>query len=113
MSRDLLLYLRDMRDACAAIEAHVGRLSREEFFADTKALHATLWNLIVLGEAAKRVPDDLRSQHPTVEWRKIAGLRDVVVHGYFGIDEDIIWSVVSTKIEPLREALEQILATDD
>ena len=113
MSRDLLLYLRDMRDACAAVEAHASGLSRKELFADTKALHATLWNLTVLGEAAKRVPDALRSQHPSVEWRKIAGLRDVVVHGYFGIDEDIIWSVVSTKIEPLREALEQILATND
>ncbi len=66
MSRDLLLYLRDMRKACAAVEAHARGLSREEFFADTKALHATLWNLTVLGEAAKRVPEDLRSKDPAI-----------------------------------------------
>ena len=109
MSRDARLYLTDMRDACAPILNHRGGMGRELFFANGMLLDAVLWNLLVLGEAAKQVPENIRAANPTIEWRKIAGFRDVLAHGYFGLDEDIIWDVIETKVPQLLEAVEQAL----
>ena len=110
MSRDARLYLIDMRDACARVMHHCGGLSREQFFDNELARDAVLWNLLVLGEAAKRVPEHIRLENSAIEWRRISGFRDVLAHGYFGLDEDIIWDVIENKIPPLREALEQTLS---
>ncbi len=109
MSRDTRLYLTDMRDACARILNHRGGTSREDFFANDMVRDAVLWNLLVLGEATKQVPESIRTEYPAIEWRKIAGFRDVLAHGYFGLDEDIIWDVIETKVPPLLEVVEQAL----
>lgn len=69
-------------------------------------------NLTVIGEAVKNLPEDLRKRYPEVEWRKIAGLRDIVVHEYFGIDEDILWDVVKNKVPELLDAVEHILKSE-
>jgi uncharacterized protein with HEPN domain len=111
VSRDARLYLIDMRDACTRIMHHRGEIPRELFFVDDLARDAVLWNLLVLGEAAKQVPENIRVANPTIEWRKIAGFRDVLAHGYFGLDEDILWDVIESKIPPLLEAVEQALTS--
>lgn len=111
MSRDARLYLVDIQDACRRIIDHRGEKTRESFFADPMAPDAVLWNLLIIGEAAKQVPDDVQAAHPTVEWRKIAGFRDVLAHGYFGLDENIVWDVIESKIPPLLEAIERALAS--
>ncbi|MGB5451333.1 MAG: DUF86 domain-containing protein [Sedimenticolaceae bacterium] len=111
MSRDARLYLIDMRDACARIMHHCGGLSGEQFFANELARDAVLWNLLVLGEAAKQVPEHIRLENSAIEWRKISGFRDVLAHGYFGLDEDIVWDVIENKIPPLLEAVEQTLTS--
>ena len=109
MSRDLRLFIEDIRESCKKILRYTQGLRLEEFAADEKTLDAVVRNLIVIGEAVKNLPDDFRRRHPDVEWRKIAGLRDIVVHEYFGIDEDILWDVVQNKIPELLQAVEQIL----
>ncbi len=109
MSRDVRLYLIDMRDSCARIVHHRSGMPRAVFFADAVVRDAVLWNLLVLGEAAKQVPEEVRAAYPLIEWRKIAGFRDVLAHGYFGLDEDIVWDVIETKVPPLLEAVEQAL----
>ena len=83
--------------------------------ADTKTHDAVLRNLEILGEAGKRVPADVRARDEEIAWRRIAGLRDVLAHAYFGVDEDIIWNVVSVEVPALlprlialRSALESI-----
>ena len=111
MSRDARLYLIDMRDACSRIMHHRGGMPRELFFVNDLARDAVLWNLLVLGEAAKQVPETIRVANPTIEWRKIAGFRDVLAHGYFGIDEDILWDVIDTKIPPLLEAVKEAITS--
>jgi len=109
VSRDPRLFLSDMRDACTRIRELASGLSDEAFFADRTVRDAVLWNLLVLGEAAKWIPGDVRSAHPAVEWRRIAGFRDVLAHGYFGLDESIVWDVVENKIPLLLQSIENAL----
>lgn len=98
-----------MHDACVRLRAHTEGLERAALFADSKTRDAALWNLLVLGEAAKRVPDDIRARHPEIEWKKIAGFRDVLAHGYFGLDEDILWDILENKIPVLHGDLKRTL----
>jgi uncharacterized protein with HEPN domain len=75
-----------------------------------------LRNLEVIGETAKRLPEDIRHGVPTIEWRKIAGLRDIIAHGYFGVDHDILWNVVAEKVPELLREMESagpIVAPDE
>ena len=74
---------------------------------------AVLRNLEVLGEAAKKVPDSVRARHPSVEWRAIAGLRAVLAHAYFALDEATLWDIVAQKVPALAEVLRQILEEED
>ncbi len=112
MSRDPRLYLEDIRESCAKIERYTHGLSFESFRADEKTVDAVLRNLTVIGEAVKHLPDDLRNRYPEVEWRKIAGLRDIVVHEYFGIDEDILWDIIQNKIPELLGSVERIFENE-
>ncbi len=90
MLRDERLYLEEMLNACEKIRRYVGGLDAEGFVADEKTYDAVMRNLEILGEASKHVPTSTRSLLTEVEWRKISGLRDVVAHDCFGIDDDLI-----------------------
>lgn len=84
-------------------------MDRAAFELDDRTYDAVLRNLELIGEAVKQLPDAARSLAPTVEWRKIAGTRDILAHAYFGIDNDIIWDVISNEVPVLREAMEAIV----
>ena len=80
-------------------------LSFEAFAADETLRRAFVRSLEIIGEAATKVPEDFRTAHPTVEWRATAGMRDRLIHDYFGVDFELVWDVVQTRIPELRSQL--------
>lgn len=109
MSREHELYLRDILHAVERVLGYTRGLRREDLERDPQALDAVLFNLMVVGEAVKRIPDEVREQHPEVAWRQIGRFRDVVVHHYFSLDLDIVWDIIETKLEPLAEQVRRLL----
>lgn len=109
MPRDVRLHLQDVLDAIQRIREYSGSLDLERFLADPKTVDAVVRNLEIIGEAVKRVPDDVRAAHPGVEWRKMAGLRDILIHDYYRVDAEIVWDVVRNKLPSLEEGVRRIL----
>ena len=112
MSRSHRLFLRDMLEACEKVMRSEG-LDFDAFVRNELVYDAVLRNLEDLGEAAKKVPDSVRARHRSVEWRAIAGLRDVLAHAYFALDEATLWDIVAQKVPALAEVLRQILEEED
>ena len=109
MSQDFDIYLEDILEAIDRIQAYVQDVTRETFDADRMRIDAVIRNLEVIGEAVKQVPDSVREKYPSVAWRKIAGLRDILIHKYFDVNLEIVWGVVQSNIPILKTEIQQIL----
>ena len=109
MSQDSDIYLEDILEAIERIQAYLQNVTRETFEADRMRIDAVIRNLEVIGEAVKQVPDSVREKYPSVEWRKIAGLRDILIHKYFDVNLEIVWGIVQSNIPILKTEIQQIL----
>lgn len=107
--RDDTTRLRDMLAAISRIERYA-RLGRERFEDDELVQVYFLHQLLILGEAASRLSQELREAHPDLPWGQMIGLRNVLVHGYFAVEPDIVWQVVDTELPALKRKLESILS---
>ncbi len=105
MSRDPRLYLADILEAIRRVRLLTEGMDRDLFQLDWKVQDATLRNLEILGEAVKHLPEDQTALHPEVAWKNIAGFRDFLAHAYFGVDKDIVWNIITTKLDPLEAAV--------
>jgi uncharacterized protein with HEPN domain len=112
MSRDYRLYLDDIQASVEKILRYTRGLSFDAFVEDNKTFDAVVLNLEIIGEAAKNVPDSVKSKYPEVDWRRIAGLRDIIAHGYFGLNEHILWDLVQNRVPELQEQIRIILARE-
>jgi uncharacterized protein with HEPN domain len=110
MSRDYKVYLDDIVAAIDKIASFTAGFSEQQFADDPKTLDAVIRNLEIIGEAAKNVPEDIRQRFPTIEWRKAAGMRDLLIHQYFAVDIDIVWDIVRNKLPQLRREVTSIFA---
>lgn len=109
MSRDFRLFLDDIRNSCSKIVRYAADLDRDVVFSDAMRFEAILFNLHVIDEAVKQLPESLKSQHPHIPWREIAGLRDFVAHVYFALDLDILWNVIQQSIPTLLTSVDTLM----
>jgi len=108
MLRDLKLYLDDILISIERIEEYAGVLSFEEFSDDRKTIDAVVRNFEIIGEAVKNIPYDIRDCYD-YEWRSIAGLRDILIHGYFGVSVSIVWDIIQNELPELKAQIRSIL----
>ena len=102
-------FLLDIREAAERITGYIAGMCYENFLADFRTQDAVVRNLEIIGEAIKNISKGLKKERNEIEWKEIAGMRDRVIHHYFGIKWDIVWSVIKDKIPQLKEKIEEIL----
>ena len=110
--RPEILYLTDMVEAADAIARFLAEIEKSTFLDDELRRSAVLQKLIVIGEAASRLSDEFRAQHPEIKWKGAMGLRNIGVHEYFGVNWEIVWDTVNQDIPIMREQIAAILAAD-
>lgn len=113
MARDYRLYLDDIVTAIATIQHYVFGYDYDQFAADNKTIDAVLHNLAIIGEAASKLPPAVIESEMTIEWRKIVGFRNIVIHEYFGVNRLIVWDIIMNKLTPLQIACKRLLLTSD
>jgi len=106
--RQLSVYLDDIIESIEHIERFVEGVLQPEFEANVEKQDAVIRRLAIIGEAIKKVPDVIRESHPEVPWRDAAGLRDVVVHEYFGVSLEVIWGVAVRELPLLKQQIQLI-----
>lgn len=107
--RDYKLYLDDILEAIKRIERYVKAKPPTGSKKDTLVIDGVVRNLEIIGEAAKNIPGEIKGKYPEIEWKKIAGLRDILVHEYFGVDLDVVWDIIRNKLPPLKKQVAGIL----
>lgn len=106
--RDPSLYLQDILQAATSIEAFVGEMTEEDFRGDDKTVSAVIRKLEVIGEAAKSIPPEWSRKHQEVPWRDMAGMRDRLIHGYFGVDHGLVWRTIKGRLPQILPHVRQM-----
>ncbi|HEJ83305.1 MAG TPA: DUF86 domain-containing protein [Desulfobacteraceae bacterium] len=109
MKRDYRLFLQDIFDACMYIQEFVEGMDSDSFVLDEKTCSAVVQKFEVIGEATKSIPQFVREQYPHIPWKDMAGMRDRLIHGYFGIDYSLVWEAVKQDIPTLKFHVREIL----
>ncbi len=105
-------FLTDTKEAVLRINSYTENLSYERFLEDKKTQDAVVRNLEIIGEAAKNISEELKKKYPHIRWKDLAGVRDKLIHHYFGVNFDIVWNIVKQELPEVLSQLEEILRNE-
>lgn len=108
MTRDVRLYIEDILDSIAKIEQYIKNIDQQRFLTDTQIQDSVLRRLEIIGEAVKNVPSSFRDKYPQIPWKNVAGLRDILIHEYFGVNMRRAWKVISEDLSGLKLNLTKV-----
>lgn len=105
-----MLYIQDIFDSIVAVEQYTTHLDERKFMSNRQVQDAVMRRLEIIGEAAKHVNEDFRIKHPDIQWKQIAGMRDVLIHAYFGVNLKRVWQAVKDDLPVMKQKIGQILS---
>ena len=105
-------YFQHILDEITYVQHSAQGLDKATFLRDETRKRAYVRSIEIIGEAIKQIPDPVRQTYPVIEWRAMAGMRDRLIHGYFGVDYEIVWDVITSKFPALEQAIRQIIARE-
>jgi uncharacterized protein with HEPN domain len=108
-ARDYRDYLHDILDAVNDIESFTIGQTYDEFVKDRKTLNAVIRSIEIIGEASKNIPDPIKRKHKELPWKQMAGMRDKLIHAYFGVDTETLWKASKNNIPQLKTPIQKIL----
>lgn len=109
--RGIKLYLQDVQDAIRKIEKYTRGANFEKFSRDEQIIDAVVRNFSIIGEAVKSIPQEIKVKNPDVFWNEIKGLRNKIVHEYFGIDEEILWKTIQDDLPTFKKQIAKLFKT--
>lgn len=113
MKKEYRDYIEDILNSILKIEQFIDELTFEDFKSDDKTVFAVIRALEIIGEAAKKIPQPLKDKYPQIPWREISGMRDKLIHGYFGVDLKVVWDTIKIDIPDLKPLINKMLSELD
>lgn len=107
--RSLKLYLIDIHEAMSDILEFTNEQDKDTFLIDKKTSSAVIMKLEVIGEACKSIPNNIRDKYHTIPWKEMAGMRDRLIHAYFGVDLNLVWNTIKNRIPRLKNEISKII----
>jgi len=113
MKRNIKLYLQDIWESTLAIEEYTQNLAEDEFYSNRQVQDAIIRRLEIIGEAVKNIDDNFRNKYPQIPWKKIAGMRDIIAHEYFGVKLERVWDVVRKDLPHIKQQMLLIMEREN
>ncbi len=107
--KDHLIFLEHILESIKDIESYSKGISKNRFFKDKQLQDAIVRRIEIIGEAVRNIPDDVKNKYATISWKEIVGTRDIFIHHYFGIDLEIVWSIVKNDLPDLKKKIRTVL----
>jgi uncharacterized protein with HEPN domain len=109
MTRVYIDYLNDIMESINDIEIFTKNINCDEFVKDRMRRNAVVRSLEIIGEAVKNLPEEIKNKYPEIPWKRMAGMRDKLIHGYFGVDYEAVWAVAANRLNEIKPGIAQMI----